>query len=98
MHKLSETNYRGTGCGKAARPGLWGSGEITNRSTRKLFRGKIIRSTGVIMLQTEDMRIMICYIYSGTIGLFVRNIISVSEVEQIIQHFLHLQDIMMRTE
>ena len=32
---LSETNYRGTGCGKSARPGLWGSGEATNRSTRK---------------------------------------------------------------
>jgi len=34
MYELSETNYRGTGCGKAARPGLWGSGEATNRSTR----------------------------------------------------------------
>lgn len=34
MHKLSESNHRGTGCGKAARPGLWGSGEATNRSTR----------------------------------------------------------------
>jgi hypothetical protein len=34
MYELSETNYRGTGCGKAARPGLWGSGEETNRSTR----------------------------------------------------------------
>ena len=34
MYELSETNYRGTGCGKAARPGLWGSGEVTNRSTR----------------------------------------------------------------
>ncbi len=34
MCELSETNYRGTGCGKAARPGLWGSGEATNRSTR----------------------------------------------------------------
>lgn len=35
MHILSESNDRGTGCGKAARPGLWGSGEATNRSTRK---------------------------------------------------------------
>jgi hypothetical protein len=37
MCELSETNYRGTGCGKAARPGLWGSGEATNRSTRTFF-------------------------------------------------------------
>ena len=35
MYRLCETNYRGTGCGKSARPGLWGSGEATNRSTRK---------------------------------------------------------------
>jgi hypothetical protein len=34
MYELSESNYRGTGYGKAARPGLWGSGEVTNRSTR----------------------------------------------------------------
>ncbi len=34
MYRLSETNYRGTGCGKSARPGLWGNGEVTNRSTR----------------------------------------------------------------
>jgi len=32
----SETNLGGTGCRKAARPDLWGSGEVTNRSTRKL--------------------------------------------------------------
>jgi hypothetical protein len=31
----SETDFRGTVCGKAARTGLWGSGEVTNRSTRK---------------------------------------------------------------
>jgi len=37
MNPQSETNYRGTGCGKAARPDLWGSGEVTNRSTRNLF-------------------------------------------------------------
>jgi len=35
MDQQSETNYRGTGCGKAARPGLKGSGEATNRSTWK---------------------------------------------------------------
>ena len=31
---ISETDLRGTVCGKAARTGLWGSGEATNRSTR----------------------------------------------------------------
>lgn len=36
MSDISESNYRGTGCGKAARPDLWGSGEVTIRSTRKL--------------------------------------------------------------
>ena len=30
MDPQSETNYRGTGCGKAARPGLKGSGEATS--------------------------------------------------------------------
>jgi len=35
MDPQSESNYRGTGCGKAARPGLKGSGEATNRSTWK---------------------------------------------------------------
>ena len=34
MSDISESNYRGTGCRKAARPDLWGSGEVTNRSTR----------------------------------------------------------------
>jgi hypothetical protein len=34
MSDISESNYRGTGCGKAARPDLWGSGEVTIRSTR----------------------------------------------------------------
>jgi len=37
MSEMSESNYRGTGCGKAARPGLWGSGEATNRSTRNFL-------------------------------------------------------------
>ena len=32
---FSESGFGGTVCGKAARTGLWGSGEITNRSTRK---------------------------------------------------------------
>ncbi|HEC44036.1 MAG TPA: hypothetical protein ENI20_14535 [Bacteroides sp.] len=36
MNPQSESNYRGTGCGKAARPDLKGSGEATNRSTWKL--------------------------------------------------------------
>ena len=45
MYELSETNYRGTGCGKAARPGLWGSGEVTNRSTRIVKSHKIIIKT-----------------------------------------------------
>ncbi len=35
MDPQSESNYRGTGCGKAASPGLKGSGEATNRSTWK---------------------------------------------------------------
>ena len=32
---VSEAELRGTVCGKAARTGLWGSGEETNRSTRR---------------------------------------------------------------
>jgi len=32
---FSETIIRGTGYGKPARPDLWGSGEVTNRSTRR---------------------------------------------------------------
>ena len=35
---ISETVNRGTVCGKAARTGLWGSGEATNRSTRKVLK------------------------------------------------------------
>src|SRR5690625_984741 len=31
----SESVFGGTVCGKAARTGLWGSGEVTNRSTRR---------------------------------------------------------------
>jgi len=38
MDPQSESNYRGTGCGKAARPGLKGSGQATNRSTWKRLR------------------------------------------------------------
>jgi hypothetical protein len=34
---FSETVNGGTVCRKAARTGLWGSGEVTNRSTRNLF-------------------------------------------------------------
>ena len=34
MSEISETYYRRTGCGKAARLDLWGSGKVTNRSTR----------------------------------------------------------------
>ena len=33
---ISETDLRGTVCGKAARTDLWGSGEATNRSTRNM--------------------------------------------------------------
>ncbi len=33
----SGTVLRGTVCGKSARTGLWGSGEVTNRSTRSPF-------------------------------------------------------------
>jgi len=36
-HKLSMPVLVGTVCRKAARPGLWGSGEATNRSTRNLL-------------------------------------------------------------
>ena len=36
---FSETVNGGTVCRKAARMGLWGSGEETNRSTRNLFAG-----------------------------------------------------------
>jgi len=36
---FSETVNGGTVCRKAARTGLWGSGEATNRSTRK--KGKL---------------------------------------------------------
>ena len=34
---FSETVNGGTVCRKAARTGLWGSGEATNRSTRNLL-------------------------------------------------------------
>ena len=33
----SEAVIGGTVCGKSARTGLWGSGEATNRSTRKVY-------------------------------------------------------------
>jgi hypothetical protein len=32
--QLSETKFGGTVCGKSARTGLWGCGEVTNRTTR----------------------------------------------------------------
>src|SRR5690625_816629 len=32
---VSESVFGGTVCGKAARTGLWGSGEVTDRSTRR---------------------------------------------------------------
>ena len=35
---FSETVNGGTVCRKAARTGLWGSGEVTNRSTRNQER------------------------------------------------------------
>lgn len=34
---ISETKLRGTVCGKSARTGLWGSGEVMSRSTRTLI-------------------------------------------------------------
>ena len=37
MNPQSKSNYRGTGCGKTASPGLKGSGEVTNRSTWEKF-------------------------------------------------------------
>jgi hypothetical protein len=37
---FSETVNGGTVCRKAARRGLWGSGEVTNRSTRNWYFGE----------------------------------------------------------
>ena len=37
QQSFSETVNGGTVCRKAARTGLWGSGEATNRSTRNLL-------------------------------------------------------------
>src|SRR5690625_13966 len=34
---VSESVFGGTVCGKAARTGLWGSGELTNRSITRFF-------------------------------------------------------------
>ena len=48
MNPQSESNYRGTGCGKAARPDLKGSGEATNRSTWK--RKSINRALSVLII------------------------------------------------
>jgi hypothetical protein len=35
---LSETDLGGTGCGKSARPDLWGCGKVTNRTTRRFIQ------------------------------------------------------------
>jgi hypothetical protein len=46
---ISETVIGGTVCGKTARTDLWGSGEVTNRSTRTLeflLQTKIAANTG----------------------------------------------------
>jgi len=51
MDPQSESNYRGTGCGKAARPGLKGSGEATNRSTWKRRNFIKVGALGGISLQ-----------------------------------------------
>ena len=40
---FSETVNGGTVCRKAARTGLWGSGEATNRSTRNLFINELLQ-------------------------------------------------------
>jgi len=57
MDPQSESNYRGTGCGKAARPGLKGSGEATNRSTWKKGILMIIPVlVGGLLLQTSCNR------------------------------------------
>jgi len=59
MNLQSETNYRGTGCGKAARPALKGSGEATNRSTWKTNRNP----------EAEKEMIQICNEVWGKIGI-----------------------------
>lgn len=46
---FSETVNGGTVCRKAARTGLWGSGEATNRSTRNFLVG--------VLLKIIDLRI-----------------------------------------
>ena len=43
QQSFSETVNGGTVCRKAARTGLWGSGEATNRSTRNLFSNDLLK-------------------------------------------------------
>ncbi len=59
MNPQSESNYRGTGCGKAARPDLKGSGEATNRSTWKTTSKAVL--TILILVLAVSMRAQ----YSG---------------------------------
>ena len=40
---FSETVNGGTVCRKAARTGLWGSGEVTNRSTRNWYLNDLMK-------------------------------------------------------
>jgi hypothetical protein len=35
--RVANPLFRGTGCGKPARPGLWGSRRVTGGSTRKFI-------------------------------------------------------------
>ena len=45
----SKTDLGGTVCGKSARTGLWGSGEVTNRSTRKAPQQNIFATLPLIL-------------------------------------------------
>ena len=40
---VSETDFRGTVCGKSARTGLWGCGVVTYRTTRKILKGILMQ-------------------------------------------------------
>ena len=53
--RISETVNGGTVCGKAAHTGLWGSGEATNRSTRKVQSYIINKPTYVQKLSYNRM-------------------------------------------
>jgi hypothetical protein len=46
---FSETVNGGTVCRKAARTGLWGSGEATNRSTRNQYLDDLIKFSDLDM-------------------------------------------------